>query len=87
MENRACNQIGFVTVTIKLLTECFKDEHLRKRYIEWRDKQLAGGKTEEELLTEEQYISQARGVEAKMKNSFKRIGLAAAIFVIYLQFK
>ena len=84
MENRACNQIGFVTVTIKPNA---LDEHLRKRYIEWRDKQLAGGKTEEELLTEEQYISQARGVEAKMKNSFKRIGLAAVIFLIYWQFK
>merc|ERR1712136_416003 len=46
---------------------------LEENYLKWRQKQLDKGANEEDLLTKEQYISQARGVQASMMSSLKRI--------------
>merc|ERR1711914_49937 len=48
---------------------------LKENYLKWKQKQLEKGAKEENLLTEEQYISQARGVQAAIMNFLKRIAL------------
>ena len=67
------------TQDVKYKAYLEQEKQLRQKYTEWRNKQLEKGKKEEDLLTEEQYIAQARGVQAKMSSSLKRITLAAVL--------
>ena len=60
---------------------------LRKNYEKWKAKRLAAGDREEDLLTEEQYISQSRGVQASMKRSFLRMSVPITLIVAYLWMK
>jgi len=60
---------------------------LKENYLKWKQKQLEKGVLEQDLLTEEQYVSQARGVQASMMNSLKRIFLAGVVIFAVIKFK
>ena len=64
-----------------------QDEKLNEKYSEYRKKMIKNGKKDEDILTRDQYIAQARGIEIKIRKSLFRIPIPIIIYFLFLNYQ
>ena len=67
-----------------------QDEKLNEKYSEYRNKMIKAGKSAEvdgEILTRDQYIAQARGIEQKIRKSLFRIPIPIIIYFLFSNYQ